>query len=66
MQNVLRRRPDDKTDDQKRKQNALGRNNRRERDVLRDCFRLGKDTIDAPVLSAKTRERVGMCEFGAN
>ncbi|CCO16430.1 predicted protein [Bathycoccus prasinos] len=26
---------------------------------LGDCFRLGKDTIDAPVLSAKTRERVG-------
>ena len=37
---------------------------------LGDCFRLGKDTIDAPVLSAKTRERVGdvrvRCEFRAN
>ena len=34
---------------------------------LGDCFRNGKDLIDAPVLSAKTRERVGdirvRCEF---
>ena len=43
MQNVLRyHRPDDKTDDQKRKQNALGRNNRRERDVLRGLFSSGE------------------------
>ena len=37
---------------------------------LGDCFRLGKDTIDAPVLSAKTREREGdvrgRCDFRAN
>ena len=37
---------------------------------LGDCFQTGKDTIDAPVLNAKTRKRVGdirvHCEFRPN
>ena len=37
---------------------------------LGDCFQTGEDTIDAPVLNAKTRKRVGNirvhCEFRLN